>query len=105
MNPNDLTIAELLALRGKIVVKNVSGGSLPLTGHQGYTFTTGQELDLVDPATPPEICSDYHTVKNMIGQASINKAPLYAAYELAQRIAAGDLQIIEDTPPDFSLQD
>ena len=96
-----MTPEEITQARGQLVLRNDTGSPLSLTNYAGYTFAVGEELDIIDMSTPDTLMAgEYCVAKNMVGQASVGKAPAYTTYELAQRIQAGELSIIKDVPPD-----
>lgn len=91
-------------LRGRLVLKNISGGVLNLTNYGQYSFSDSEELNLMDDAVPGTLrASDYSTAKNMVGRATVGKGPSYTTYELAQKIEAGELSVIEDVRPDHTV--
>jgi len=95
--------SDALALRGKFVVKNVSGASLPLPD-SNCALDIGEEVDLMDPATHACLhVGSYGNLGGITGGASVGIPPLYITHSLAQAIADGNAQVIEDTPPDYSV--
>jgi len=95
---------QLDRLKGCLKIKNVSGSILTLTEYGQYEFAVDEELNLLDEVVPNTLrAADYYTAQNMVGRASVGKAPSYTTYELAQKINAGQLAVIEDRLPDVSV--
>lgn len=99
-----LSAGEMKRLKGTLTVKNVSGSPLTLTNYGAYSFAVDEELDLLDDAVPSTLqAADYSTAQNMVGLASVGKAPKHTAYELAQLVDAGSLSITSDIKPELAL--
>jgi len=98
-----MTDDEIQALRGKMVLRNTTGAPLDLTTYS-YTFSPGEELDILNKDTDPAIMAfDFNTARNMVGRAGVGVPPKSTALELAQLISAGTLEVIEVTPPDPAM--
>lgn len=91
-------------LRGQLVVKNISGASLPLSMYGGYIFAIDEEIDLLDPLTPDVIrASNYAIAQTMVGRASVGVTPRFTSFELGACISVGDLAVVVDAAPDLSV--
>ncbi len=91
-----LTAQQMVSFKGQYKIKNVSGRRLQLRGYGQYNFEVDEEIDLLDPAVPSTLrAADWHTAQNMVGYARVRRPPIYAVYELAQRIESGDLEVTE----------
>lgn len=77
--------------RGTYKIRCAKAGGVTLTGYGQRAFTQGEELDLLADGIPDTIrANDYSTATHMCEDLG---------FELAQRIAAGEFEIIERTPP------
>ena len=88
----ELTSEQIAALKGALVVKCVKSGGYTMSGYGGYSWDEGEEQDLLDDTLPEALrASDYWTARNMCHDPAL---------ELAQRIAAGDFEVVLERKPD-----
>lgn len=88
----ELLAADLLKIRGDIVIKCIKTGGYTMTNYGQYAWAQDEEKSLFDPALPDTIrTADYSTAKRMVTDTN---------YELAQQVVAGNFEITSDVPPD-----
>lgn len=79
---------------GNFIVKCVKVGGDTLSTY-GFAASQGQEVDLLDPATPDNIRAfDYWTAENMCRDTG---------FELAQKIVAGHWQVVSKRMPEIQF--
>lgn len=98
-----MTPEQIKAALGTLKVRNPGGVAVTLTGYGAYSFAPGAELDLLDEAAPATIrAGEFSTAQRMTGYAPVLGKPRFTTYEIAQRIDAGDLDVVEIVYPDES---
>ena len=89
------TPEEITQIKGQWWIKCVKAGGHTLTNYGQKAFAEGEEIDLIDDATPDTLrAADFLTAKNMCTDPAL---------ELAQLVAAGDFEVSRKVQPDPTI--